>query len=273
MGNVITNSDERTLNEQPNKKKPIPWWLFFNVLALDAPIVAIVWQHFLAENLKINISITETATLFFTVWFIYLLDHFLDAKKEFYTTQRHLFVARNQKIIIVMITFTFTTSICLCFFLSESLILGGIILAAFIFIYLLLVHARITNIKLKTNFKELLVGIGFGVGVALPIIISNIEIKTWVSPVLLFCLLCWLNCRLIDIWESNQSSLSRREVILILFIFYLMLICPRSILFAATSTLACLILINKYAGSKKPEISRVLADVSLLSPLIFWTSP
>ena len=272
MGNIITNSNERASNEQPNKDL-IPWWLFLNVLALDAPIVAIVWQHFLAENFKIEISITETASLFFTVWFIYLLDHFFDSRKEFYITQRHLFVARNQKTTIAMITFTFTTSICLCFSLSKSLILGGLILASFICFYLLLVHTSIANIKLKNNCKELLVGIGFGAGVTLPVIISNIEIKTWLSAVLLFCLLCWLNCRLIDAWESNRSSFSKIDLILILCIFYLMLICPRPILFAAATTLACLILINKFSGSKNTEISRVLADVSLLSPLIFWIYP
>jgi hypothetical protein len=269
MGNFITNSNQLISNGQPNKES-IPWWLFLNILALDAPIVAIVWQHFLAENFKIVITISETASLFFTVWFIYLLDHFFDSQKGFYTTQRHLFVARNQKTTIALITFTLTTSICLCFSLSKPLIIGGLILLVFICIYLLLVHASVANIKLKNNCKELLVGIGFGSGVALPIIISNIEINTWLPAVLLFCLLCWLNCRLIDIWESNRNPLSKIELVLILFVFYLIFICQKPILITALITLVCLILINKFAGSKKPEISRVLADVSLLSPLIFW---
>ena len=272
MGNLITNSKEPTSNTQPNKEST-PWWLFLNVLALDAPIVAIVWQHFLAENLNIKIPTTETAALFFTVWFIYLSDHFFDSLKGFYTTQRHLFVARNQKTTIALITFTFTTSICLCFSLSKSLILGGIILVGFICIYLLLVHANIANIKLKNNCKELLVGIGFGTGVALPVIISNVELKTWLPSVSLFCLLCWLNCRLIDNWESNRNSLSKMDLTLILLIFYLMFICQKPILLAAIITLVCLVLVNKFAGSDKPRISRVLADVSLLSPWVFWIYP
>jgi len=272
MGNLITNSNEPTSNDQTNKEST-PWWLLLNVFALDAPIVAIVWQHFLAENFKIVISTTETASLFFTVWFIYLLDHFFDSLKGIYTTHRHLFVSRNQKITITMITFTFTTAICLSFSLSQSLILGGLILVGFICIYLLLVHASIANIKLKNNCKELLVGIGFGTGVALPVIISNIEIKAWLPAVLLFCLLCWLNCRLIDIWESNKNSLSKIDLALILFIFYSMFICQKPIMFAAAITLVCLILVNKFAGSNKPRISRVLADVSLLSPLVFWIYP
>jgi hypothetical protein len=247
--------------------------MFLNVLALDAPIVAIVWQHFLAENFKIVISTSETASLFFTVWFIYLLDHFFDSLKGFYTTQRHLFVARNQKITIVMMLFTFTTSIYLCFTLSKTLILGGLILVIFICIYLLLVHASIASIKIRNNCKELLVGIGFGTGVALPVIISNIEIEIWLPAVLLFCLLCWLNCRMIDIWESNRNSLSKIDLVLISFVFFLMCICQTPILITAAITIICLFQINKFAGSKKPEISRVLADVSLLSPLIFWIYP
>jgi hypothetical protein len=269
MGNLITKSNELISNNQPNKEST-PWWLFLNILALDAPLVAIVWQHFLAANFKIEISTTETASLFFTVWFIYLLDHYFDSLKGFYTTQRHLFVAQNQKITIAMITFTFTISICLCFSLSESLILGGIILIGFICIYLLLVHSSIANIKLKNNCKELLVGIGFGAGVALPVIISNIEITTWLPAVSLFCLLCWLNCRLIDNWELNRNSLSKMDLTLILLILYLMFICQKPILFAAAITLVCLVLVNKFAGSHKPRISRVLADVSLLSPWVFW---
>ena len=172
-----------------------------------------------------------------------------------------------------MITFTFTTSLSLCFSLSKSLILGGFILVGFICIYRLLVHASIANIKLKNNCKELLVGIGFVAGVALPVIISNIEIKTWLPAVLLFCLLCWLNCRLIDIWESNSKSPSKIDLMLILFIFYSMFICQKPILFAAAITLVCLILVNKFAVSSKPKIARVLADVSLLSPWVLWVFP
>jgi len=251
-----------------SKNASTHWYSFLNILALDAPIVAIVWQHFLAKNFKIELSIPETATLFFAVWFIYLLDHFLDSKNVVHLTQRHIFIAKKKKLTKTLIILTFTTSFFLTTFLPKLVITSGICLTIIISIYLVLVHSNITSLKIKTNSKELLVGIGFGTGVALPIIISELTILTWLPAVTLFCLLCWINCKLIDNWESNRLHFSKMDLFLILIMFFCMLLSAKTIAIAVMISLASFIMVNRFAGSKNTELSRVLADVCLLSPCL-----
>ena len=250
------------------KNESTSWYSILNVLALDAPIVAIVWQHFFAKNFKIQISILETATLFSTVWFIYLLDHFLDSKKDIPLTKRHLFTSKMKNTTITLLVLTFTTSIYLTTSLPELVILGGICIAIFMCIYLVLVHFSITSFKIKTNSKEFLVGIGFGTGVGLPVIVSDLTITTWLPAIILFCLLCWINCKLIDNWESNRLHFSNYDLFLFLIMFLLMSQTKKPIVIAVIISLISLIILDRIVGSKNTELSRVLADVCLLSPCI-----
>ena len=254
---------------ESTKKESTPWWLLFNILALDAPIVALVWQHFFSKTFDVEISFTEKAVLFFTVWFIYLLDHFLDSRKGIHTTQRHLFAGRNPKTTLALISFTFAASIWLSFTLSKQLIIGGMILAIVICIYLILVHSNLTDLIIKKNCKELLVGIGFGTGVALPVIISDLSITTWLPSVTLFCLICWANCKLIENWESNYMRFSKTDIILIMFLFCCMFFSKNYFVVASIISMTSFLMLNNFIGSKNIQLSRVLADVSLLSPLVF----
>ncbi|NBR05462.1 MAG: hypothetical protein EBT92_06810 [Planctomycetes bacterium] len=254
---------------QSKNNESKPWWLFLNILALDAPVVAVVWQYFFSKTFEIEITFTENAVLFFTVWFIYLLDHFLDSRKEIYITQRHLFVEKNPKLTLVLISLTFLISILLSFSLSKLFIISGIILGILISIYLLLVHSNITAPMIKKTCKELLVGIGFGTGVALPVIVSELSIKMWLPSVILFCLICWINCKLIENWESGYYHFDNLDIILSLATVFCMLMAEKQIIFASLISITAFIMIDKFAGSKNIQLSRVLVDASLLSPLVF----
>lgn len=250
-------------------KKSTPWWLLLNILALDAPIVALVWQNFFSKTFNVEISFTEKAVLFFTVWLIYLLDHFLDSRKGIHRTQRHLFARRNPKITLLLISLTFGASILLSFTLSKRLIIGGMILAIVICIYLIVVHSNLTDLIIKKNCKELLVGIGFGTGVALPVIISDLSIITWLPSVTLFCLICWANCKLIENWESDNMRFSKTDILLIMFLFCCMFFSKNYFVIASIISMTSFLMINNFVASKNIQLSRVLADVSLLSPLVF----
>ena len=52
----------------------IPWWLWPNVLALDAPTVAVVWQRFLGWAFDSPVPAVASVVLGLTVWSIYLAD-------------------------------------------------------------------------------------------------------------------------------------------------------------------------------------------------------
>ena len=250
-------------------KKSIPVWMYLNVIALDAPFIAVLWQYFLMKTFKLEVSISETMALFFVVWFIYLIDRFFDSFIDFHKTERHFFTKQHPKLIILLILFTFLTSLLLIINLDPSIIRGGLVLGCFIILYFLLVHAGAKNLIVQTISKEMLVGIGFGTGVGLPVIVSDLPIQTWLPTIALFCLICWLNCRLIDKWESKNQTLSRKDIAFVILIFAFMFSCELKMAITILISLACFGFIEKFYGGKNPKLSRVLADISLLSPCIF----
>jgi hypothetical protein len=48
----------------------IPWWLWPNVLSLDAPLVAVLWQAALAKVHHVAIMPGLHVALFLAVWLI-----------------------------------------------------------------------------------------------------------------------------------------------------------------------------------------------------------
>jgi len=58
-----------------------PLWLWPNLLSLDAPLVAVLWQGFLAYRFSLPLRPSGRLALGLTVWAIYLLDRLLDARK------------------------------------------------------------------------------------------------------------------------------------------------------------------------------------------------
>lgn len=81
----------------------IPWWLWPNVLSLDAPIVAVLCQMALARAHKVALMPEISWTLFLAVWLIYIVDRVLDgfsmpdpdrisARHAFYQRHRWLYL-------------------------------------------------------------------------------------------------------------------------------------------------------------------------------------
>lgn len=60
----------------------IPTWLWPNVLALDAPFVALVWQEAFARMTNSGITLPQRQLLFLAVWFVYVVDRWLDARRN-----------------------------------------------------------------------------------------------------------------------------------------------------------------------------------------------
>ena len=58
-----------------------PVWLWFNLLSLDAPLIALVWQDFLARCYPTALQATGRGVLGLTVWAIYLADRLLDVRQ------------------------------------------------------------------------------------------------------------------------------------------------------------------------------------------------
>ena len=79
-----------------------PWWLWLNVLSLDAPLLAVLWQAALAHVHQVKLLSGCYWALGLAVWVVYLTERTLDgfgepdparasARQLFYRRFRHLF--------------------------------------------------------------------------------------------------------------------------------------------------------------------------------------
>ena len=74
------------------------------IVALDAPIVALVWQEVMARAHNVRLSWEFRLALFTSTWIIYLLDRTLDGiRGEREETARHAFCYRHRKLILGLV--------------------------------------------------------------------------------------------------------------------------------------------------------------------------
>ena len=84
----------------------IPWWLWPNVLSLDAPLVAVLCQAALARAHKVALLPSVYAALFLTVWLIYVVDRVLDGfsmQKAERLSARHAFYRRHRRVFLLLL--------------------------------------------------------------------------------------------------------------------------------------------------------------------------
>jgi hypothetical protein len=90
----------------PPHQHRIPWWLWPNVLSLDAPLVAILCQAALARAHKVSLLPSVYAALFLAVWLIYVVDRVLDGftmKDEERLSARHAFYRRHRGLFVFFV--------------------------------------------------------------------------------------------------------------------------------------------------------------------------
>ncbi len=77
----------------------VPWWLWPNILSLDAPLVAVLCQMALARACKVAVMPAVHWALFLTVWLIYVVDRVLDGfslRHAAKVSARHAFYRRHR---------------------------------------------------------------------------------------------------------------------------------------------------------------------------------
>lgn len=86
------------------EKERVPWWLWPNLLSLDAPLVAIGWAWLFSRAWGvISVPWQLWVTLGLAVWMIYALDRLVDAKRGGDLDRRHHFHARFSRIFMAVI--------------------------------------------------------------------------------------------------------------------------------------------------------------------------
>ncbi len=124
-----------------------PWWLWLNILSLDAPIVAMLWQAALSRCYHITLIPGCHAALGLAVWLIYLVDRTLDgmAKTETHRlSARHAFYRKHRNIfawLIIPVTAGLLVWVALTA-IPSGMLWRGLVLSFFTGVYLLHFAAR-----------------------------------------------------------------------------------------------------------------------------------
>ncbi|MDB4553977.1 hypothetical protein N9012_05970 [Akkermansiaceae bacterium] len=90
------------------QKERAPWWLWPNLLSLDAPLVALAWAWMFSNAWGVvSVPWQLWATLGVSVWIVYVLDRIVDASREGdakLLDARHHFHRRHSKVFLRVVT-------------------------------------------------------------------------------------------------------------------------------------------------------------------------
>jgi hypothetical protein len=156
---------------------------------------------------------------------------------------------------------------------------------AVVLVYFLVVHGVFVH-RMKRRApalwsKEASVGLVFALGASLAAW-TNIRTITDAAAIALFFVLCWINCAAIQKWESHDLGRSFRaasqgtvspvsgSAVGVAVVAVALACMDRPILGGAELASACaFVLLDRARLRLSPDALRVLADVALLSPVVF----
>ena len=249
-------------------------WLWPNLLSLDAPIVALLWQLLFVRCFHGSLGMLPAALLAVAVWIIYVADRTLDAWRGAPGTAeqpRHEFYRRYWRMVLPIWIGALGTGAWLAWSrLPGPLFVEGVAVASGTALYLAAVHLT-PGLLRRANSKESAVAVLFGLGASLAAW-PGVQTPSDVLAILLFSCLCWMNCAAIEDWEHGREL--RPSIVAAAGLVALTAACVlqdhRPILGAAETAGALgLVLLDRLQRRYSAEALRVLADVVLLTPIVF----
>lgn len=261
-----------------------------NLFCLDAPLVAVAWQWLFARSFGAHLTWPLRALLFLTAWLIYLGDRFADTIRlpaDAPRSERHRFCGDHMVgwWIAIVVIFIVDAGLALRTLDLQLLFLGGT-LAIICAVYLFLNHLLGGRWR-PVPMKEKAVGVLFTAGTTLAVVgqLPGLTIS-FAFAVVLFAMLCTLNCLCIASWERELDAAQGKTSLLTgwpsaeralrplgLFIVGFSLVLAIVWRFAAPLWL-CLavsaLLLNRLqtANSLPRDNRTALADLVLLTPLV-----
>ncbi len=177
-----------------------PFWLWPNLLSLDAPLIAVLWLHLIAVSGQIRISPIVTLALALVVWLIYVADRLLDGSRAdplAALPARHQFYRAHRKLWFSLLVSGLALTCCICLDLDPRTLLFGTLLILVVAGYFAAVH------RARFRFpKEAAVAVVFAIGTFFP---AWIHAQGWTGAMtvslILFIAICWLNTTLIEYAE------------------------------------------------------------------------
>lgn len=269
------------------------WWQWPTVLSLDAPAVAVLWQWLLARPAGVTLGLPQAVVLGSSVWLAYAADRWIEGWRLApgqVQTQRHAFYQRWRWPVfglwLLVLAIDLGTAVTR---LTRREFDAGLLLLAPVLAYLLS-HQLIHRHHRWRAPKEVCVAALLGGGVAVFLVAQPAVAWTQLAaPLGLFILLCFANCALISIWEHEvdqshgQTSLTlqfRGSTGLSRALPWLLALGATGLFFcetggarqaAACGALSGVLLgaVDRVESRLGRQLARVLADVALLTPLLW----
>ncbi len=242
-------------------------WLWPNLLSLDAPIVALLWQLLFARCFHAGVSAIATILLVLAVWLIYAADRVLDARDPASHLPRHQFYRRHWRVVLPMWAGVLVLAGWLAWTrLPAPIFERGALLLAAVALYLLAAH-----LSRRAWPKEAAVAVLFALGASLAVW-GHIHSAADVATVVLFSCLCWINCVAIEQWERGPGSHWPIGAAALTVAAASLILVPehRPVLGTAEAASAlALLALDRGRHRLSSDALRVLADVALLSPVFF----
>jgi hypothetical protein len=270
-----------------------PLWLLPNLLSLDAPVIAVVWQALFAEAAGVRLALSASMALALAVWSVYLADRMLDAGRaeQDGDAARHRFCREHRNIYLYLLILVFTTGAGAAAFVRPSLLVEGISFGGAVMVYFAVVH-RPELQRTPSIPKEFLVSLLFAAGTILAPWMRTGEHRLLAAGAAGFFLACLVNTSVIEDFEwkrlrrgigpgphrltrmvsAHCKILSLSAAVVCAGVGVISSDGLRTLMMAAAASHLALFAVCSSKRQLTPEAFRVLADVALLSPaaLLLW---
>jgi hypothetical protein len=242
-----------------------PPWLWLNLLSLDAPLVAIVWQDFLARSYSTPLLPQGRCVLALTVWAIYIADRLLDVGGPAADSEplHHSFYRQHKPVWTVVLTAVIGADLLITFlWLRPAVFVHGLAIAGASIAYL----AIFTGTGSRWVFaKNIAAAALFSAGVFV-VASANGSFLTLLLPWTAFTVLCAINLILIDQWKHARHT----NRVYLTFLLFAPLSGAAGHWYLAISLSSLGLTALAFFGNRLTvEARRVLADLALLTPLLF----
>lgn len=192
-----------------------PFWLWPNLLSLDAPLVAVAWLFMFARAWRVDFHPWHAyAALGLTVWIIYVVDRLLDVKmrdpEDPSLGLRHYYHAKHWKVFTAGVAVAIASVLWLTLkYLPFEVIRYSIPIVVLVGCFFALVILVPTSREIP-YLRNILAGMVFGMGTALAAHIYVATEPFWEMmksrEVISFGVLCVLNISAIHLWEHSRRS-------------------------------------------------------------------
>lgn len=193
-----------------------PWWLWPNLLSLDAPLVAVAWLYMFARAWQVNyLEWQAYLALGLGVWVIYVCDRLLDLRLrdpgDPLLAKRHDFHARFRGFFIAGVVLAAATVLWFVFKALPVELLktySGPAVGLVVAFFLLVIGSRPTGEV--PYLRNAIAGLAFAYGTAM-MAHTRVPSQGMISMVLSremigFAILCVLNITAIHLWEHSRRS-------------------------------------------------------------------